>query len=164
MGRKIENAVIKIALATGCTAFSGMILFISINVISRYFFGRSFSWAEEISYLCFNWAVFMGITVLYKNVNLISVDVLVDRFPKKMQKIIAIFNYSLLTLICGAMTVWGITHAIRGIPRKTMAIEISYFFYNMAIPVAMIIMLAFSIKFLVMILKDDKIPEAILDN
>jgi TRAP-type C4-dicarboxylate transport system permease small subunit len=161
MGTKIENVVTKVTLVIGSAAFSGMVILISVNVISRYFFGRSFAWAEEITYLCFNWAVFLGVTVLYKNASLITVDMLVDLFPKKIQKATAIFNYSLLTLICGAMTVWGFTHAIRGIPRRTTAIGISYFFYNMAIPVAMIIMVAYSIKFLVMIFRDGKLPVAV---
>ena len=77
---------------------------------------------------------------------------------------VAVFNFTLLSLICGALTVWGLNHAVRGWVRKTTAIGISYFFLNVTIPVAMVIMLAYSIKFLVLTLRNEKIAEAAVEE
>ena len=164
MGRIIENAVNKTVAVLGSVAFVGMVLSTTLNVLSRYLFSVSFAWAEEVAYLFFNWAVFLGVTLIYKNMGLISIDILVTRFPEKIQKMVAIFNFVLLSLICGALTVWGLNHAIRGWVRKTPAIEIRYSFLNMAIPVAAVIMLAYSIKFLVMTLRNEKIAEAAVEE
>lgn len=160
MGRTIENAVNKGAAILGSIAFVGMVLSTTLNVLSRYFFSISFAWAEEVAYLFFNWAVFLGVTVIYRNRGLITIDILVNHFPEKVQKMVTIFNFVLLSLICGSLTVWGLNHAVRGWVRKTTAIGIRYFFLNVAIPVAAVIMLAYSIKFLVLTIRDEKIAEA----
>ena len=159
MGKKIEEAVNKGAMILGSIAFVGMVLSITFNVGSRFIFRLSFDWAEEVSYLFFNWAVFLGVTVIYKNMGLITIDILVSRFPEKIQKMVMIFNFTLLSLICGALTVWGLNHALRGWVRKTTAIGIRYFFLNVAIPVSAVIMLAYSIKFLVLTIRNEKIAE-----
>jgi len=164
MGKKIEEAVNRGATIIGCFAFVGMVLSITFNVGSRFIFRVSFDWAEEISYLFFNWAVFMGITVIYRNQGLIAIDILVDHFPLKVQKMVAVFNFTLLSLISSALVIWGSQHAIRGWIRKTTAIGIRYTFLNVTIPLAAAILLAYSIKFLVMTIRDQKLKKTAVEE
>ena len=164
MGKKIEEVVNRGATIIGCIAFVGMVLVITFNVGSRFIFRVSFNWAEEISYLFFNWAVFMGITVIYRNQGLIAIDILVNHLPPKVQKMVAVFNFTLLSLISGALVVWGLTHALRGWVRKTASLEMRYSFINMAIPVAAVILLAYSIKFLVLTIRNEKLKETAVEE
>ena len=164
MGKKIEAAINRGATIIGCVAFLGMVLSIIFNVGSRFIFRISFDWAEEISYLFFNWAVFMGITVIYRNQGLIAIDILVNHLPKRVQKMVTVFNFTLLSLISGSLVVWGFQHALRGWIRKTTAIGIRYFFLNVTIPLAAIILLAYSIKFLIMTVRNEKLRETAVEE
>jgi TRAP-type C4-dicarboxylate transport system permease small subunit len=77
---------------------------------------------------------------------------------------VAIINLTLLSLISGSLIVWGSTHAVRGWIRRTTAIGIRYFFINVAIPVAAVILLAYSIKFLVMTIRNEKLKTTAVEE
>jgi TRAP-type C4-dicarboxylate transport system permease small subunit len=164
MGKKIETLVSGAALAVSCTAFTCMVLSISLNVVCRYFLSVSFDWAEEISYLFFNWAVFLGVTVVYKHQGLIAIDVVVSRLPERLKKAAMVFNFFLIFVITVSLVIWGYRFSINGWIRKTTAIGIRYFFYDMAIPVSSIILAGYSLKFLILTIKGKKIESSPLEN
>ena len=65
-GAKLENAVNWVASVIGGISLVGMVVLISLNVISRFLFATSFNWAEEVTYMLFNWAVVFGVVVVYR--------------------------------------------------------------------------------------------------
>lgn len=82
MMKKAGDALYKVECFISGAAFVVMVGVIAFNVFCRFITRSSYAWAEEIAYLGFNWAVFFGICVVYRNQGLISIDVLVDRLPK----------------------------------------------------------------------------------
>lgn len=146
MGRmsKVEAVVNNIATVVSGMAFVAMVFFTSLNVICRYFFNYSFNWAEEITYLAFNWAVFFGTAVVYRYQGLTAIDVLVNRLPAKGRKAVMVFDYSLLLAINVSLVVWGFTFAMNAWIRKSPILGIPYFFFDVSIPLAAIIMAGYS--------------------
>jgi TRAP-type transport system small permease protein len=56
------------------------------NVVARYFFGRAFSWAEELMLFLMILGVFSGaVAVTWRNLH-IRIDTLVDRLPPPIRR------------------------------------------------------------------------------
>ena len=106
-GAKLENTVNWVASVIGGVSLVGMVVLISLNVISRFLFATSFNWAEEVTYMLFNWAVFFGVVVVYRYQGLTAIDVLVNALPEKARRVVLILNYALNNASCVALVVWG---------------------------------------------------------
>ena len=60
------------------------------NVVARYFFGRAFSWAEELMLYLMILGVFSGaIAVTWRNLH-IRIDTLVERIPPAMRRVVTV--------------------------------------------------------------------------
>ena len=64
--KKAGDVLYKAECIIAGAAFIVMVGVIIFNVLARFITKSSFAWAEEISYLGFNWAVFFGICVVYR--------------------------------------------------------------------------------------------------
>lgn len=80
-------------LATAC--FILLCLSVSIQVIARYFFNVTFGWGEEFPIFIFLWVSFIAAAVAYRDRSHLSIDLIVDRFPPKVQEVIFYINLSL---------------------------------------------------------------------
>ena len=81
--KKAGDTLYTVECTVAGAGFIVMVVVNIFNVLMRFITSSSFAWAEEISYLGFNWAVFFGICVVYRNQGLIAIDVLVNRLPEK---------------------------------------------------------------------------------
>lgn len=124
---KLDNIFDKISIWITSVAFLAIVVVISFNVISRYMFGKSFNWAEEIAYLCFNWVVFFGVAIVYRYQGLTAIDLLVNRLPEKAKKVVLVFGYFLVTLTNLGLIIWGTEFAIMAWQRKSSFLQIPYF-------------------------------------
>ncbi|PML19245.1 TRAP transporter small permease, partial [Vibrio sp. 10N.261.52.A1] len=64
-------------------AISITVLVVIVNVVLRYGFGFVVPWSEELSVICFIWAVYLGISSCYKHKLHMGVDVVVAMLPEK---------------------------------------------------------------------------------
>lgn len=64
-------------------AISITVLVVIVNVVLRYGFGFVVPWSEELSLICFIWAVYLGISSCYKHKLHMGVDVVVAMLPEK---------------------------------------------------------------------------------
>ncbi|WP_261884613.1 TRAP transporter small permease [Vibrio pomeroyi] len=64
-------------------AISITVLVVTVNVVLRYGFGFVVPWSEELSVICFIWAVYLGISSCYKHKLHMGVDVVVAMLPEK---------------------------------------------------------------------------------
>lgn len=141
-----------------------MFAVVTINVFSRYVLGRSFSWAEEVSYICFAWSVFMGVCILYKKQGLICIDILVNHMPEKIQKIVRIATFALISITNAMLVFYGFSLANGAWIRKSASLQVPYFFIDMAPTTAFTILLFYSIRFLILSVKGEEIDEKSLEE
>lgn len=66
-------------------AISMTVLIVIINVFLRYCLGFVVPWSEELSVVCFIWAVYFGISSCYKHKLHMGVDVIMLLLPQKIQ-------------------------------------------------------------------------------
>ena len=146
------------------TALTSMILVISLNVAGRYFFKKSFYWAEEVSYLMFNWAVFLGVTIVYRYQGLTAIDIFVNRLPSKGKRAIMSLTYLLIFVINICLIIWGSTFAMNAWVRTSPNLGIPYFYYDIPIPIAGALLAGYSLKFLIKTIKGEEMEEAALEK
>ncbi|HAS73934.1 MAG TPA: TRAP transporter small permease [Clostridiales bacterium UBA8960] len=61
-----------------------------LQIIMRYVFKASLSWAEELTRYCFVWSVFLSISFSIKKGSMLKIDAITSLMPKKMQKVLSI--------------------------------------------------------------------------
>lgn len=161
---KIERALDTGATVIAASAFVVMVTVISVNVICRYVFKTSLNWAEEIAYLCFNWVVFFGVAIVYRYQGLTAIDLVVDRLRGRAKQFVLLLGYLLVVLTNIGLIVWGMRFSIAAWARKSPILQIPYFFYDVAIPLAAVLLLIYSLKFLLMTLRGENMKSADLEN
>lgn len=82
-----------------------MSILIFLQVVSRYVFGNSFTWTEELSRYLFIWLIFLTIGISFKENKHISIDVVLDILPPFVQKVVKQLNYIVLLAI-SILFVW----------------------------------------------------------
>lgn len=161
---KIKDLLYKIELFISGTAFSVLVLVTVMNVFSRFVLMKSFSWTEEISYLCFNWAVFFGACILYANQGLIAIDAVVNRLPKKVQHVVRAVTFAMIFVMCVILVVWGLRFSIAAWIRPTPFLQIPYFFFDISVPISAAIMAGYSVDFFIRSVRGEDIEELALEE
>ena len=101
MGKGIKyylNNVEEILCGLFLVSMVGLVI---VNVLLRFVFNYSITWAEEVSTICFVWSVFVGASAVYKHKMDIGIDVLILRVPFPAQHYIRLLVSLLLLLING---------------------------------------------------------------
>lgn len=162
--KKFDDILYKFEFIVSSVAFVSMITLIVINVFYRLALNKTIPWTEEMSYAFFNWAVFIGICMVYRNQGMVAVGAIVDKLPKKIRKGVMLFVHLLVfsTNIC--LVIWGLQLSIKGMARITSILKLPYFWIDLSIPVGGVILAYYSAKYFLMTLKGEEVKEAALEE
>ena len=142
------------------SVFLAVLLTVTIgNVFARYTTSRSFSWAEEISYMCFGWVVFVGAGAAYKRFMHPSVDLIVNMLPKKIAKGMTFLIAFCLLFICAAVVVLSASFALNAWTKRTSTLFIPYTFIDMSVTIGFLFMTIHSVSILRKIFKLENYKE-----
>lgn len=120
-------------------AFVAFILLVQVG--GRFIFSYSFSWPEELSRYAMIWVVLLMAGVLVHDKELISVDFLDKLWPPKAIKyrnLLMRFFFAALFIV---LTIEGFLQAIHSKNQTTIALEISWFWVYLSIPVGSFLVL-----------------------
>lgn len=87
---KKKHFMIEEVLCFISTAF--LIFFLSVQVILRFVFNTGIAWSEEFSRISFIWVVYASVSYAAKFDKHIRVTIILQAFPKKIQKYILTFS------------------------------------------------------------------------
>lgn len=97
-----------IYIAVACLV---IIIFTTVaGVIMRYVVNSPLMWGEEVQMAAFVWLIFIGGTVGFKKAAHIAVDMFVDMFPLRLQRVVTIINYLVAMVIFVYLLVQGIAY------------------------------------------------------
>jgi TRAP-type C4-dicarboxylate transport system permease small subunit len=111
-----------------------------LNAVLR-FFGRPIITADDISLLLFAWAALLGADVALRYSRLVGMDILVSKFPPKLQKFFQILVY---IIMIGAMLLFmrsGFVLADKNWKRAFNSLPISYGYVTLSFPVCCCLMI-----------------------
>ena len=120
---------------------SVMTVLVSVEVILRYFFGKSLYITEELTRYLMVWVVFLGSSLAVRDNSHISIEILVNRFEGRARygfNLVAqaVFLFFLVFLIVEGMIVLPFQ-----MDQIIPSLDISIFWFYLAIPVGSFLMI-----------------------
>jgi TRAP-type C4-dicarboxylate transport system permease small subunit len=115
------------------------------------------NWAQDVSLLLFAWVVFLGADLALRKADFVRVDMLVTRFPVKVQKALYYFMYFLAIAFLVILVVYGFPLSISNAKRLFQTLGISYSWATASVPVGSILLITTIILKLIARWKDKKI-------
>ena len=98
---RVEKFIVGLlALSATLIAFYG--------VITRYVFNRPPDWAEEICIYMIIWGVFISASILAAEKGHVAATLLVERFPMKTRRYLAVFNGVVALAFCASVAYLGL--------------------------------------------------------
>lgn len=111
----------------------GLAALVFISALMRTF-KHPLNWAQDVALVAFAWLIFFGSDIAVRGSGLIGIDMLVKRFPKKVQKALDIIFKIMILIFLGILVYYGIRMTVTGWKRQITALEISYSWVTMAVP------------------------------
>jgi TRAP-type C4-dicarboxylate transport system permease small subunit len=96
--QKRDRVVDKVVILLSNLIFVALFLVVLLQIISRYLMYRPFIWTEEMARSLYVWLVFFGSSVLIKNYEHITVDIILSRLSDYKKVIFEIFIDILLII------------------------------------------------------------------
>lgn len=121
-------------------AFTTIVVLTFMNVILRRFFDAPIVTADDINLLLFSWSAFLGADVALRYSRLVGMDMIVTKFPPKVQKSLQILVY---IIMIGAFLLFaksGFELAQANWKRGYNSLPISYGWATLSLPVSCVLM------------------------
>jgi TRAP-type C4-dicarboxylate transport system permease small subunit len=95
--KKILNTILKIDYVIAVTAVTALIGVTFFGVFMRYLFNSPFVWLEEVQMWLIIWVVFYGGAAAVRSGNHVSIEFIVERFPKNLHKMATLIQQYIKT-------------------------------------------------------------------
>lgn len=96
---KIKHIFDKTIEAIALIMLTTMVVIISIQVFSRYFFDYTPRWSEEMSLILMVWFGFIGIAVGFRENLHIAIEVFYNKFPKVVKIFVDLLKVGLVIVV-----------------------------------------------------------------
>jgi TRAP-type C4-dicarboxylate transport system permease small subunit len=131
---KVEAGIAAVFLVTTVVSIFSLAIFRS--------FGVPLHWGLDTALLVFAWGVFLGADVAFREDKLVSVDFVLNRMPKSLQKATQLFLYALIGVFLTALVYFGVDLSIMTRHRSFQGIPaLSYTWVTVSIPISASLML-----------------------
>lgn len=129
-----------------CLGLVTTICVVCLNVLLRYCFSRSLSWAEEISVLGFSCVIFIGSAAAYRRHMHVGIDFVVNLLPASLNAVIghAVAAFLLCFNSYIAWLAW--TYSVESWEKPTSILFIPYFFVNIPICIGFALMAGYAAR------------------
>lgn len=144
--KKFFEILNKAELAITMTCVVGFTSVLMLGAAFR-FCGAPLNWCNDTALLLLAWTTFLGGDVAFRAGRMVNVDLIIARFPVKMQKVIAVIVYAILLIFMFFMIKQGIQlcsnvgkRTLEGIP------FMSYIWVAASVPVGFSLMFITAVK------------------
>lgn len=103
---------------------SGGVALAFINVVARYGFNYSITWASELTVYLFLWSMFFAVAYCFKLGEHISINLLVERVNKKIAKLLILFSYLVTLVFLCAVSYYGYEYLLLVIELEEMSVDL----------------------------------------
>jgi TRAP-type C4-dicarboxylate transport system permease small subunit len=118
-----------------------MVVLIFLGGVMR-MLGTPINWSGDIATACFAWACFLCADIAWRKNALMSIELVTERLPARLQRLVAYANYAIIVAFLVYVLVGGLylswisrARSFQGIP------EISYSWVTMSMPVGAVLLL-----------------------
>lgn len=141
----LRNALLKIYDFTSATLLGTVMVLTVLAVFMRYIMSSPLQWIEEVDGVLFLWAIMLGCaSAKGRNIHL-TINILSSHVSPSVKKYLLIMIEAITILIMSLLGFYGIQLANQVKFKITNILNISYSYYDYAIPVGAIGVALFSI-------------------
>ncbi|WP_456391447.1 TRAP transporter small permease [Nitratifractor sp.] len=108
------------------------------NVVARYVFGSSLTWAGELTVYLFLWSAFFGAAYCFKRDAHISITILLEKVPPKVAKGLMLLSHAITFVFLAAVSWYGYKYLqlVIELDERSIDLDIPMWIPYLAIPVA----------------------------
>ena len=112
-----------------------MVVVVTAQVVMRYVFNGSFDWADEVSRIAFVWTIFLAIPLGIRDGTHVGIDLLVERFPAGLRRLVARITSALAALMMATVFWTSVVVALATWSERLGAINLtsSIFFFPVTV-------------------------------
>ena len=118
------SLIVNISKAIAAFGIAAGVALAFVNVVARYAFESSLSWAGELTIYLFLWSTFFGATYCFKKDAHIAVDVFLIKTPPKMQKFLTLITLIISAVYVGAIAYFGYQYVLLYIDLGEMSVDL----------------------------------------
>lgn len=131
--KKVLSYFTKVEEILACLFLAGIVVLMFLSAVLRKF-GLPINWAGDFSLLLFTWSCFFGADLSIREKSLVSVDMLIEKFPVKVQKVIRIVCQIAAMLLLISFVYFGVPLCIQSVARKFSNMNMSYSWATASVP------------------------------
>jgi TRAP-type C4-dicarboxylate transport system permease small subunit len=137
-----------------------MSIVIVTQVISRYFLGHAFTWAEEVSRYLMVWSVFLGAALALRTQSLIALEIIAEKLSIGAKRGLKIIVYFIGLIFFIILFVKGLEIIGNVKFQRSPALQISMSFPYLGIPVGAAALILNSIAVLIELIQGKTPPKS----
>ncbi|MDR2445321.1 MAG: TRAP transporter small permease [Spirochaetaceae bacterium] len=143
MNKRWREILVNLDFIISGTMLAVLILYTFFGVIMRYFIRKPIIWGEEFQLFCIVIIVFFGAGAGFRTGSHVAIDIVVDRFPPKLQKI---FEWLIYVISMGVFIYFTLQSAafvrqMYATRRTTDILDIPHFITYSAFPLGCVFMM-----------------------
>jgi TRAP-type transport system small permease protein len=131
---RLVSALGRVERIAGVALLTLIVVTISIQVFTRYIFGRPLVWVEELATYAFIWSVFIGAAVGMKELRHIRIDTFVARLAPRPRSLVRAGLWALATFAAVVVAVQALEIMPIEARSRTMALPVEierHWFYSL---------------------------------
>ena len=134
----IDRVVGFISQTIAIVGIAGGVALAFYNVVARYIFHSSLTWAGELTIYLFLWSAFFGAVYCFKHDAHISISLLTDRVQPKYAKILMLLSNTLTLIFLMAVSWYGFEYLqlVIELEERSIDLDIPMWIPYLAIPVS----------------------------
>jgi len=118
------SLIVNISKAIAAFGIAAGVLLAFVNVVARYVFESSISWAGELTIYLFLWSTFFGATYCFKKDAHIAVDVFLMKAPLRFRKFLTLLTLLISAVYVGAIAYYGYQYVLLYIDLGEMSVDL----------------------------------------
>lgn len=123
------------------TTGTALVSLICVNVFLRYLFKYSFAWTEQATILLLTWLVFSGAAVGYVYGQHVSLEVVIDKFPPQVKKVVLIIVDLMLLVFLLVVFCYSIIMALSDLTIENTSLPIKMTWFSSSLVFSSLCML-----------------------
>ncbi len=131
--KKIYSGFVKTEEWVACLLLAAIVTLMFLSAVMRKL-GTPLNWAGDTSLLLFAWTCFLGADLAIRDKSLVNVDMLLTKFPKKVQKVIRIACQIAAMALLISFVLYGVPLCIDSVARKFSNMNLSYSWATASVP------------------------------
>lgn len=136
MGTALKKFFGNLDEIVAATCMSLIVLATALGVFMRYVFSQPFAWTEELTMALLVWFTFTGSSAAFKQDGHVSIDFVVARLPRSLQKAAVLFWHVVMIAVVAFVFIYlGYELAMQAGEKYTTVLRVPYTLIDLSVVV-----------------------------